>query len=53
MDKYDVLVETYGLEYLLEFYGVDDSQVLRLLEVDGILDFEDFTYDEMEVNDDE
>lgn len=53
MDKYDKMVEAFGLPFLLDFYGVSDSQVLRILHDEGEIDPEDLEFDEMEVNEDE
>lgn len=51
MDKFDVMIETYGLQYFLDFYDIEHSQVLRELYDGGYIDPEDFEYDEMEVED--
>lgn len=53
MDKFDVMIETYGLQYFLDFYDIEHSQVLRELYDGGYIDPEDFEYDEMEVDSDE
>lgn len=53
MDKFDVLIETYGLPHLLDLSGVTEAQVLRELYDGGYFDPEEFEYDAMDVDADE
>jgi hypothetical protein len=51
MDKYDMLVEAFGLERLIA--EIDPSRVLEVLHSEGLFDPDDYEYTDIEEGYDE
>lgn len=49
MDKYDLLVEAYGLEPLIA--EINPSKILEVLHDEGLFDPEDYEYTDEDVED--
>ena len=52
-DTYQQLVEDFGLDVILEQNDIEPWQVVQLLHMRGLLDLEDYFYDELEVGDED
>jgi len=50
-DVFIQLAEDYGLETILEQNDLEEWQVLKILFDSGLLDLEDYTYEEIDIYD--
>lgn len=46
MDKLEIMLEHYGLQHILEQNDVEDYKVLQLLLDEGLVDLEDYFYED-------
>lgn len=53
MDLLEHLLEDYGLEMLLEQNDIEQRTVLELLINKGLIDLEEYTFEDMETDTDE
>ncbi len=50
---YTQLVEDFGLDVILEQNDIEPWQIVQHLHMNGLLDLEDYFYDELEVGDED
>jgi len=48
IDKFKVLAEHYGLDLVMEQNDLEPEDVIKLLYDNGLIDIEDYFYDEVE-----
>lgn len=51
MDKLEIMLEYYGLQHILEQNDVEDYKVLSLLIDEGLVDIEDYFYNDELIED--
>jgi len=52
-DKFELLIEDYGLDLILEQNDMDGVAVLQLMWMSGCLDLDDYFYTELDVSDED
>lgn len=52
-DFFEQLIKDFGLPRLLEQNDLEEWQVLKILFMSGLLDFEDYVFTEMDVSDED
>ena len=53
MDKFKLLAEEYGLDLIMQQNDLEPAEVLEFLYLNGLIDIDDYFFEELDVGDED